>query len=401
MLTGQYAHNHGVLSSWPPWGGFARLRSSETLAVWLQRAGYATALVGKYLNGYGRHNRREVPAGWTEWHGILGGSTYQYYGYTINAGGLLRTYGYAPADYQTDVLTARAEAVVRRRAPDPAPFFLWLAYVAPHAGQPHDPFDPPFAKTAVPAPRHRGAFAGLPLPRPPSFDEADVSDKPRAIRARPRFGATGVATVRAAWQQRRAALLAVDEGVARVVAALRNARELDRTLVIFTSDNGYLSGEHRATEGKVLAYEPSIRVPLLMRGPGVPRGDTRRQLVWNGDVAPTILEAAGARSPWRPDGESLWRFVRRPQLHSRRAVLLEGPPLKASRGRPRFTGVRTEAHVYLEHSTGERELYDLRRDPDELRNLAGRPGAVRTQRALARRLARLRTCKGRSCRSPR
>jgi N-acetylglucosamine-6-sulfatase len=395
LLTGRYAHNHHVLASAPPLGGVDRLDASETLAVWLRRAGYATALVGKYLNGYGRRNPFAVPPGWTEWHVLLGGSTYRYYDYAINHDGRLRGYGGAPEDYQTDVITTLTEGVVRRRAAARAPFFLWTAYVAPHTGQPRDILDPPGVPSAVPAPRHRDAFAGRLPPFSPAFDEADVSDKPLAIATRPPLGPEATAALWEAWRQRQEALQAVDEGVARIVRALRAAGELRDTLIVFTSDNGFMTGEHRLAAGKIVPYEPSIRVPLLMRGPGIPAGAVRTQPVWNGDLAPTILAAAGARSPWRPDGRSLWPLIRRPGLRTGRAILLEGPP---RHGLPRYAGLRTARHLYVEHLDGELELYDLARDPYELDNLVAMPAAVPVRIRLAARLARLRGCRGAGCR---
>jgi N-acetylglucosamine-6-sulfatase len=395
LLTGRYAHNHGVRSSAAPFGGAGRLDDSQTLATWLRRAGYATALVGRYLNGYGRDDPFAVPRGWTEWHVLYGGTTFRYYDYTINHNGRLRTYGSLPSDYQTDVITGLAEAVIRRRAARKAPFFLWTAYVAPHTGQPRELGDPPGSST-VPATRHRGAFAGLTPPLTPAFDEADVSDKPVAIAARPPLAAARVLAIQETWRQRQEALRAVDEGVARIVRALRAAGELRDTLVIFTSDNGFMTGEHRLAAGKIVPYEPSIRVPLLMRGPGIPAGAVRTQPVWNGDLAPTILAAAGARSPWPPDGRSLWPLIRRPARWPGRDILLEGSWRRRLHG-PLYTGLRTERHVYVEHATGERELYDLARDPDQLDNLAARPESAPVQAVLAARLARLRRCKGADC----
>jgi N-acetylglucosamine-6-sulfatase len=396
LLTGRYAHNHGVFSILPPFGGFERLDSSETLAVWLERAGYATVLLGKFLNHYGIRDPREVPPGWTEWHALVDPTTYRYDGYTFNDDGRLTRYGDAPSDYQTDVITARAEEIVRRRAAARPPFFLWVAYLAPHNGGPRESDDPPGTYSPVPAPRDRDAFAGAELPHGPAFDEADVSDKPRGIRRRPRLTPAAVAGIREVWQQRRESLRSVDEGVARIVAALRSAGALDNTLLIFTSDNGYLSGEHRVPTGKVLPYEPSIRVPLLVRGPGIPRGESRSQLVWNGDLAPTILAATGARAVWEPDGESLLPFVADPGLETGRDILLEAP--RRHTGVERFVGLRSRTHVLVEHSTGERELYDVRRDPAELDNLAGSPGAATLEHELAARLDALRHCAGRSCR---
>jgi N-acetylglucosamine-6-sulfatase len=399
FLTGRYAHNHGVLSVYPPFGGVTRLDATETLAVWLQRAGYRTALVGKYLNGYGAHDPWEVPPGWDDWHALLGGSTYRYYDYTINNDGTLRIYGGAPAYYQTDVLTGLAERVVRRRAAGKAPFFLWLAYVAPHNGLPRELLDPLDTRSPVPAPRHQGTFAGAAQPWEPAFNEADVADKPRAVRRRGPLPSWEAWRLDRAWQQRREALLAVDDGVARIVRALRDAGELDDTLLVFTSDNGYLLGEHRARSGKILPYEPSIRVPLLIRGPGIPAGAVRSQLVWNGDLAPTILAATGARAPWEPDGESLFPFMRDGALRSGRAVVIEGPAGSGSLGLPRFAGLRTSRYAYVEYADREVELYDLRRDPYELDNLAGTLGAAALQARLAARLESLRHCAGAACRA--
>ena len=394
LLTGRYAHNHGVLSSAPPFGGAARLKATETLAVWLRRAGYATVLVGKYLNGYGRHDPYRVPPGWTEWHAVLGGSTYRYYDYEMNHDGRVRRYGTAPGDYQTDVVTTLAERVIRRRAAGRRPFFLWAAYVAPHTGQPRDVLDPPGVPTAVPAPRHRDKLAGALLPRTPAFNEQDVSDKPHAIASRPRIHPEALWET---WRQRRESLLAVDEGVGRIVRALRESGELRDTLVVFTSDNGFMTGEHRLAAGKIVPYEPSIRVPLLMRGPGIPRGAVRTQPVWNGDLAPTLLDAARASAPWPLDGMSLLPLVRRPGLRPARDLLLEGP---TRRGLLRYTGLRTPYYTYVEHLDGQVELYDLARDPWQLENLADRPEAAWLRALLASRLAVLRGCEGAACRQP-
>jgi N-acetylglucosamine-6-sulfatase len=397
LLTGRYAHNHGVLDIVPPFGGYERLDGRETLPVWLQRAGYATVLIGKYLNRYGRRDPTEIPPGWTEWHGLVDPSTYRYYGYTINDDGLPTKHGSAPFEYQTDVLTRQAEDVIERRAPSPQPFFLWLTYVAPHNGLPREPQDPPELSTPVAALRHQAMFSTTRFPRAPSFDERDVRDKPPAMRGRPRLSWQMQWAIDEHYRQELQSLQAVDEGVEAVIDALRRSGELDDTLVIFTSDNGFLHGEHRVPTGKVLPYEESIRVPLLMRGPDVPRGAVREQLVANVDIAPTVLEAAGATAPWVPDGESLFGFLRDPFLETSRDILIEGPARRLS-GRLRFTGLRTRDRLYVERDTGERELYDLRGDPYELRNLATRQRLEAD--TLSRRLAVLRRCVGMTCRLP-
>ena len=388
FLTGQYAHNHEVRSAGPPFGGFNAFDDSESLAVWLERAGYSTALIGKYMNQYGKDDPGYVPPGWTDWHALLGPSTYYFWDFGMSEGGRKQR---VSGDYQTDVLTARSEAFVRKGAAEDRPFFLWTTYVAPHLAGPADILVPPRFETAVPSPLFTNVFSPASMPWSPAFDEADVSDKPAAIRNRPRFGPGQTRWLETIWRKRQQALLSVDQGVRRIVRALEAAGELEDTLLVFTSDNGYMIGEHRIRESKVLPYEPSIRVPLLLRGPGIPSGATRSQLVWNGDLAPTILEAAGARAAWQTDGMSLLPFARDAAARSDRDVLLEGPPQGAD-GAPRFTGLRTTEELYVEYRGGEVELYDLRRRPAparEPRRHAGRGGAAAAPGETARPAAPL------------
>ena len=168
----------------------------------------------------------------------------------------------------------------------------------------------------------------------------------------------------------------MDQAVGELVEALQSKGVLDDTYIIFASDNGFFRGEHRIATGKYLPYDPAARVPLLIRGPGIPHGATRTQLVWNGDLAPTILAATGARPTWAPDGMSVLPFARDAGARSGRAILLEGPPTGSVDPTPRFTGLRTPTYLYVEYRTGEVELYDVRTDPYELRNLAGSPAVA-------------------------
>ncbi|MEP6909634.1 MAG: sulfatase [Actinomycetota bacterium] len=388
FLTGQYAHNHGVWGNAPPNGGYYKLDSTNTLPVWLQRAGYQTIHLGKYLNGYGTKSATEIPPGWGEWYGTPDPSTYRYVDYTINENGKLVTYNGA-ANYKTDVEARKAVDIIGRQALDPRPFFLWVAFLAPHNGAPRDPDDPTGFGTPSPAPRHRNVFATQPLPTPPSFNEADVSDKPAGIRNRPLMTPAKIAQVRENYQQRLESLLAVDDAVAQIVNKLAATGELDHTYILFTSDNGFFHGEHRVPTGKVLVYEPSIRVPLLMRGPGIPAGQHRSQFVENIDLAPTIVATSRAQPSRIMDGRSLLPFARDPFFHSGRDLLLETPT---------YAAIRTPNWLYAEYVTGDRELYNLARDPNELTSLHSDPRFARTQADLARRLARLRGCAGATCR---
>ena len=400
FLTGQYAHNHGVLSNRPPDGGYYKLDSSNTLPVWLERAGYQTVMVGKYLNSYGFFNPVEIPPGWDEWRATIDPSGYNYFGFTINEGGRLLSPGPQEVNYQTDFLTGRATEIIQRRAPQAAPYFLWLAYLAPHANAPEGappvsdgrPFGLP-----IPAPRHVGLMAQQPLPTPPSFNEADVSDKPANIRQQAGISEQLASQIQENYQRRLESLLAVDEGVGAIVEAARASGELANTVFVFTSDNGYLLGEHRVPNGKVLPYEPSIRVPLIVRGPGVPRGLHLGQPTWNGDLTATILELAGAQPGKPQDGRSLLPLFRDPTADWGRDVLLESSSEAGNLAR--FTGIHTPWYMYAEYANGDRELYDLRKDPYELDSLHNDAAHVAVRDELARRLAQLRSCAGETCRN--
>src|SRR5262245_21408115 len=276
FLTGLYAHNHHVLGNAPPIGGFQRferLDSQNDLPLWLQRAGYYTGEIGKYLNGYGDTDPTLVPPGWNEWNGIAG--PVSYYDYALNENGTLVDFGSQPADYVDRVLTGNAVDFIDRIAPGPSPFFLYVAYKAPHGGGPHMPGsgctttgDP------EPPPRAYGAFDNTPLPMPPNFNEADVSDKPQFIQRLPQLSPADIDSLTTLYRCELGSLQGIDAGVNSIVRALRSTGALKNTILIYTSDNGFFHGEHRVFAGKVYVYEPSIRVPLLMRGPGIPSGVT-------------------------------------------------------------------------------------------------------------------------------
>jgi arylsulfatase A-like enzyme len=414
-LTGQYAHNHGVMGLYPPTGGYGRFDKHNALPVWLQRAGYHTAHFGKFLNGYGDQEAADVPPGWSDWHATVDYSTYQMWGYTLNDNGRMRKYGRTldedPQLYQTDVLARKAAAIVKRQAGQ-KPLFLSVNVLAPH----HEAasIQRRTGRLVRPAPRHRRAFASAPLVRAASFDEADMSDKPRFLQRRtPRLTAHDLAMIRRDARARRAALLAADDGVQRIVAALRRSGELDETYIIFTSDNGYMQGEHRVRSGKMLPYDPSTQVPLLLRGPGIPAGRVSRELVANVDLAPTLLELAGATAGKTVDGRSLLPFARNPKLRTKRAILHEtggrryAGPREQDEGtnvrRPvrrvmSYRAIRTTKWLYIRWRGGSRELYDLRHDPDQMRSLHAGRAHRHVRRVLARRLRALARCEGASCR---
>ena len=216
------------------------------------------------------------------------------------------------------------------------------------------------------------------------------------LHRRQQVGAQQVAAITERYQLRLESLLAVDEAVGRIVAALKKKGELSRTLIVFTSDNGFLQGEHRIPIGKERPYEPSTRVPLVMRGPGVPAGLRLRQPVANIDLAPTIVAAAHTRAGLRMEGRSLWPLLADPGIFWGRDLLQEGPVTED--GETKFTALRTPRWLYVRYLTGGEELYDLLVDPDELTNLRTDPGAAPVRLDLRARLARFESCVGADCR---
>jgi N-acetylglucosamine-6-sulfatase len=393
FLTGQYGHNNRVLGNNIA-NGLSQLDQSNTLPVWLSGAGYHTIFVGKYLNEYKALMYKRVPPGWSDWNA---GLQLSFFKHTMNRNGKIVRYGDRPEDYQSDVYTRIAVDSIEK-TPKAEPLFMWLSYFAPHQGGGREDSDPDNLMSTIPAPRHAGKFLNVPLPTDPSFDEADVSDKPAAIRARPVFGEGSVASLTTTYRHRLQSLLAVDEGVAKVVAALKRTGRLDDTLILFTSDNGFMQGQHRILNHKELPYEPSIRVPLVMRGPGVPEGTHLQQLAMNVDLAPTIAAAAHVAPARVEDGRSLLPLLAAPTTAWKRDILLERGPGGNKLGVTRlYTGVRTDRYAYIEYSSGEQELYDLQVDPYELDSKHGDPAYAAVETDLAQRLARLRDCVGITC----
>jgi arylsulfatase A-like enzyme len=392
FLTGQYSHNNGVQNNHPPHGGFGALDGDHILPLWLERAGYRTALVGKYLNGYGKNEfggRTFIPPGWTDWYAEARNHRADAFDYSLNENGKLVDYGHDPRDYKTDVLSRLSTSVIRRYSRSPRPFFLWITPSAPH--QEGLPKSAP--RNPEPAPRDVGAFGDATLPPSPAFNERDVKDKPRWIQKLPRLDAETIETTRRTYISQLEALRAVDRMVQRVTQTLRSSGELGRTVIIFTSDNGFLRGQHRIPDGKIFPYEESIGVPLLIRGPGFPSGARTSGLAANIDLAPTILQLTGARADIPVDGRSLIPVARDRKGSANRAVVLEVFGRNHS-----YRGLRTERYVYLENAGDRDELYDLRRDPAQLDNVIGQSAYAAVRARLGEHLQALEYCSGQACR---
>jgi arylsulfatase A-like enzyme len=406
FYSGQYAHNHGVLGNAPPDGGFARFADSNALPVWMHDAGYRTIHVGKYLNGYGQdaNDPAYVPPGWDEWNAATLNTTQSVYDYVLNRNGNLVNYGATEAEFKQDVFSDLAVDAINRNAPG-GPFFMGVMYTAPHGGGPNPNPHPPTncGSSAKPAPRHATAFDSEPLPQPPNFNEADVSDKPAAIQGLEPISPERFQNAQRRYRCRMESLLSVDDGVRRMIEALSAAGELENTLIVFTSDNGFFHGEHRVQTGKNRVYEEAQRVPLIMRGPGVPEGVTVEDLAINADLAPTVVDATGATAGLTVDGRSLLPAADHPdRLRGRELLFEKGDVVDADDDDAPQSGtyaaVRTARYVYVENLTGELELYDLEADPYQLQNLAADPAYDAIEAALAARLASLRACAGPSCR---
>jgi N-acetylglucosamine-6-sulfatase len=243
------------------------------------------------------------------------------------------------------------------------------------------------------------------LPQGPSFNEPDISDKPSNIQDNaPTMSAAQIHQLQLDYQGREGSLRAVDDHVGQLVRTLRNTHQLQNTLILFVSDNGWLQGQHRITGDKYLPYEESLRVPFILRGPGVPAGQVVHGQVSNIDFAPTLVDVARAAAGRTMDGVSLMPTVRHPSNVPNRAIeiealapLFEGNiPINAW-DRP-YKGVRTDRYTYDVYTeTGDEELYDRQTDPFELQNVAYDPGYAAIKAHLAAKLTKLEDCKGSSC----
>ena len=437
LLSGQYAHNHKVLNNDAPFG-FGSFDDSRTVATSLHDAGYNTGFVGKYLNNYGidrskatgEHSWKYVPAGWTDWYAAPqrprrlhdrypAGGPYDYFHTIFNVNG--RIDDSHEGEYQTGILGRFSRKLVTRYSRTNKPFFLYLSALAPHYGGPHEPDDVDSFrrrdgqafefKTPARPERVKGRFdrevrRGAGLPANGGASEADVSDKPQAFH-HPELNRREQDLATALTRQRAESIAVLDAQVRRLVRTLRERGELDETVFVFTSDNGYFLGEHRFRSGKRKAYEPSIRVPLAIAGPGIPRG-IRNDPAKTPDVTATILDLAGAKPPRTPDGQSLV-----PSFAEDRGwtapVVTEGMVGGSANLREQpfgFTdarttiGIRTARFKLVRDVSGTVELYDLDVDPNELNSVADDSSYRAIRSELMQLWQRYKNCAGEECSVP-
>jgi N-acetylglucosamine-6-sulfatase len=396
MLTGQYGHNNGVLSNKPGYGNLEQ--NDSVLPVWLQRAGYGTAIAGKFLNGYESavSDKDEVAPGWDLWSVEIGNGR-GYYDFKLAVNGKQRKETY-DGQYLTSVINRRAVEDVGDLAGD-EPFYLWVTQSAPHVENINANSGGPCGGLSVPPHRDEGRFENVGLPRLPGVLEDDVSDKPEIISGQPPVGPKRLRVLRHRYECRVETLPEVDRGIADIVSELRRTGELDDTILVFSSDNGVFDGQHRLPGGKGLAYEEAAHLPLVIRVPpkyrgGAPAPKTVDSLVANIDLAPTFVDWAGTETcpeagPCRVmDGRSLipllggnaadWPLHRAigTELHLSNESVQPGRGISCS-----FEGARQGRFLYVRHTslpdlqTGAcepsdvTELYDHATDPFELSNL--------------------------------
>jgi arylsulfatase A-like enzyme len=368
--------------------------------------------------GWGPFGTGVEPASRGEFYAFIKPAS-AYFDFSMNENGILKQYG--PEDYQTDVYADLAIDRIKNHFLHHSadPLYMQVQFFAPH-----DPSDA--------AARHSGAFATAPLPIDKSFNEKQVKDKPGWIRVIRRFGGGLISKIQARYQRRLASLLAVDEAIDRIVNELSANGQLGNTYILFTSDNGFMQGQHRLHQGKFAPYEPSIRVPLLLRGPGIPAGSLPRAVAWNGDITATIAKIADANPGLQQDGRSLLPYARDPNLRSTRPILIEtGPPgatnepgtpvsaSSAAKARsskyvknldldrtaqiaraivaPKYRAIHTNRYVLVKYGNGNREMYDLRTDPLQLKSIYKDSRYFRVRKYLLKKLAFLSRCQGGTC----
>ncbi|GAA3455075.1 hypothetical protein GCM10018962_69080 [Dactylosporangium matsuzakiense] len=385
IFTGRFPHDTGVFTNGGDEGGFnlfhTKGEESDTFATSLQRAGYRTAMMGKYLNGYepagkvaGKKRDAQqsptgagfVPPGWDEWD--VAGNGYGEFNYDLNENHAVKHYGKSDTDYLTDVVSGKASAFITASASAHEPFLVEVATFAPHG---------PY----TPAPRDAGAFPGLTAPRTPAFDTLP-SDPPAWLAGRQPLTQKEMQTIDTDFRKRAQAVQAVDTMIGDLQATLDKAGVAKNTVVVFSSDNGYHMGEHRLNPGKMTAFDTDVNVPLVMAGPGIAAGVKLDEPAENIDLRPTFESLAGAATPATVDGRSLRPLLGGDRPASWRQVALvehHGPdndaadpdlPAPNSGNPTTYSAIRSADYTYVEYAGGTKEYYDRTKDPDELHNTA-------------------------------
>ncbi|POS70775.1 arylsulfatase [Diaporthe helianthi] len=442
LWTGKQPHNTNVTDVHPPYGGYPKFVSQELnenyLPVWLQEAGYNTYYTGKLFNAHTIWNYDSpYPAAWTSTDFLLDPGTYSYLHpiYQANQDAPVHHHD----QHTSDLITEKAQRLLQEAISSDKPFFLGVAPVAPHSdvNPDHESSSFPQMTEPVPAERHAGLFKDVKIPRTDNFNP-DSPSGASWVRKLGQHNASAVAYLDHYYRQRLRALQAVDELVEKLVVQLEDAGVLDDTYIIFSSDNGFHLGQHRLPPGKECGYEEDIRVPLIIRGPGVPQGHVEDAVTTHIDLAPTILKMV--KSELRPDFDGTpiplgvenaagqqdsGLFVLK--RHEHVAVEYWGFALAEGEGggfdgqgqivvlNNTYKAVRLIGQGYnLYYSVwcnNEHELYDLDTDPGQLHNLYSTESSSKDSRVLGTHvdlvigrldalMMVLKSCKGDTCIEP-
>ncbi|KAJ3018288.1 UNVERIFIED_CONTAM: hypothetical protein HDU68_011239 [Siphonaria sp. JEL0065] len=421
ILKGQFAHNTNFTDVGPPTGGYdvflENKLDEESLPVWLQRAGYSTNYIGKFVNGYGLPNHKKVPKGWDSWDALVNPWIYDFY-HPVFARD-----GNEPKHYrgihQVDVVREKALNILRAVTVQDKPFFLYLSPSAPHTTNtfPGDPWHIPpntrpiFSET-IPADRHKDLFPNEKIPRTPSFNTANVTGKPKYIASLPLLNQTTIDDLDHWYRQRLRNLQSVDELVGSVVDFLKDSGDLENTYIFYTTDNGYHIGLHRLNAGKTTPYEDDVNVPFFVRGPGVAKGKIRQDVNSHTDLAPTFLKIAGASQTAYPfDGEPIPIHAHEKEDKNRETVGVEfWFPLGGEYYQLPFANENTYrslringdgySYLYTVWCTGHHELYDNVKDPYQLENIYYQKTSRNLINRLDALLVEIHDCKGKKCQQP-
>ncbi|MBT0769449.1 sulfatase [Kineosporia sp. J2-2] len=402
IFTGMYPHNTGIFTNTvETGGGYVVFKGQgldqDTFATDLQGAGYQTAIMGKFLNEYQPGSPKKPtttnPVGWDEW--ALSASGYNGFNYNLNENGEVTHYGKAEDDYLTDVISAKGQDFIKRSAGSDEPFFLEMSVFTPH-------------KPAVPAPRHAELYPNLKAPRTATYDKKNKN--PATWMANQKISKASAKTMDEEYRRRAQTLASVDEMITALRAQLTASGVADNTYIVFSSDNGYHMGEHKLVSGKMTAFDTDINVPLVVLGPDVPAGRTTDAMASNIDLRPTFTDMANTTSPSHIDGQSLvplWSGGSTP-VTDRKQLLVEHKGIGLDDNDPDqgifrspippdYAAIRSKDFLYVKYNSGDREYYDLKKDPNETDNIAGSLSAKRIKQ-LDATVHKLRACSGqKSC----
>jgi arylsulfatase A-like enzyme len=370
IFTGMLPHNTRVETNTPPNGGYKAYMehggAEQSFSVSLQKAGYKTAMMGKFLNGY-LPRRHQPPPGWSDW--FVAGGGYRNFDYDMNCNGKISRFGHAPEDYLTDVLSNRTDSLIR--AWKDHPFFIEIATFTPHG---------PF----IPAPRHQNLFYDAKAPRSPAFNTQADSTAPNWLRALQPLGTKQIDRVDNIFRDRLRCVMSIDEMLGRIRKLLKETGVSDRTYIFFSSDNGYHLGDYSMLQGKQTPFDIDVRVPLIACGPHVAKGSLQQAIASNIDLAPTFAALAGTKLTGDPDGRDIQHLLREKnteKINWRNFAIIEHRRVNYDRDDPdrqeeedgklpSYTALRFHNLLYVEYETGEISCYDAESDPYQLKNIA-------------------------------